>query len=251
MNIFIYDSFLNQKKYDRLLARLETRITDLGLNGKINRLSLMRNINDAVKNELKRGAKTIIAVGNNKTVNQIVNALIGSAVPLGIIPIGEENNDIAEALGIESVDQACDILSARLLARLDLGLANQTYFLSNATIDNQGTVVDMSDDYTIEATKTGLIHALNLANPKIKLPAKIKSSPDDGILELVISAGGNKNIFSKSAPDDQSIFKIKKVVINNPQAQLILDGAISISTPATITVVKQSLNVIVGKGRNF
>jgi len=249
MNIFIYDSFLNQKKYDRLLARLETRITDLGLNGKISRLSLMRNIGDTVKNELKRGAKTIIAVGNNKTINQIINSLAGSSVPLAVIPIGEENNDIAKSLGIESVDQACDILSARLLARLDLGLANQTYFLSNATIENQGTVVDMSDDYTIEAVKTGLIHVLNLANPKIKLPPKVKIAPDDGVLELVISAESNKNLFSKQ--DDQSIFKINKVVINNLKTQLILDGAVAVTMPATITVVKQALNVIVGKGRSF
>ncbi len=34
MHVYVYDSFLNQKKYDRILARLETRITDLGLNGK-------------------------------------------------------------------------------------------------------------------------------------------------------------------------------------------------------------------------
>ncbi|MDO8667982.1 MAG: diacylglycerol kinase family protein [bacterium] len=251
MNIFIYDSFLNQKKYDRLLARIETRITDLGLNGKISRSSLMRNIGETVKNELKRGAKTIIAVGNNKTISQIIGLLVGSSVPLAIIPIGEENNDIARGLGIESVDQACDILSARLLARLDLGLANQNYFLSDATIENQGTVVDMSDNYTIEATKTGLIHVLNLANAKIKLPPKVKILPDDGVLELVISAQSKKNLFSKSARGDQSIFKIKKVIINNPKAQLILDGSISMPTPATITVVKQGLNVIVGKSRNF
>ena len=124
MNIFIYDSFLNQKKYDRLLARVETRITDLGLNGKISRLSPTRNVSETITNELKRGAKTIIAVGNNKTINQIINSLAGSQAPLGIIPIGEDNNDIAKSLGIESIEAACDILSARLLVKIDLGLAN-------------------------------------------------------------------------------------------------------------------------------
>lgn len=249
MNIFIYDSFLNQKKYDRLLARIETRITDLGLNGKISRLSLMRNIREIVNNELKQGAKTIIAVGNNKTINQIINSLVGSPVPLGIIPIGQANNNIAKSLGIESVEAACDILSARLLARLDLGLANQTYFLGNATIANQGTVIDMSKNYTIETTAKGLIHLFNLASPEIKLPSKVKFSPEDGILELVISARGNKKIFSK--PDDQSMFKIKKITINNPGAALILDGSIPLNTPAEITVERQCLNVIVGKNRNF
>ncbi|MCK4553680.1 hypothetical protein KAU19_01815, partial [Candidatus Parcubacteria bacterium] len=64
MHIYIYDSYVNQKKYDKVLARIETRITDLGLNGKISRLGLMKNIPDLVYNELKRGVKTIIAVGN-------------------------------------------------------------------------------------------------------------------------------------------------------------------------------------------
>ncbi|MDD4901003.1 MAG: diacylglycerol kinase family protein [Patescibacteria group bacterium] len=249
MNIFIYDSFLNHKKYDRLLARLETRLTDLGLNGKITRLSLTRNTGDTVKNELKRGATTIIAVGNNKTVNQVANSLYGTAVPLGVIPVGEKNNDIAKSLGIESADNACDILSARLLARLDVGMANHACFLGNASIVNQGTVINMSNDYTIEAETKGLIHIFNLTAVHIKLPPKVRVTPEDGILELAISSQRNQNIFSKK--DDQSIFKIKKVAIDNAKAQLMLDGTVPIALPAEISVLKQSLNVIVGKNRNF
>ncbi len=249
MNVFIYDSFLNQKKYDRLLARLETRITDLGLNGKIARLSLMRNIKEIVDHELKRGAKTIIAVGNNGTVNQIVNSLVGSPVPLGIIPIEETNNDIANSLGINSVDQACDILSARLLARLDLGLANQTYFLGHAVIENQGTKIDLGKNFTVETSEKGLIKVYNLADPERKLLPRVSFSPEDGILELVIKTQGNKKIFSK--PDSQSVFKINKITITNPRACVILDGSLPLATPVKITAARQSLNVIVGKGRNF
>ena len=249
MNIFIYDSFLNHKKYDRLLARMETRITDLGLNGKISRFNLMRNINDTVKNELKRGAKTIVAVGNNKTVNQIINSLAGASVPLGIIPIGEENNDIAKSLGIKSVDDACDVLSARLLFKLDLGLAKQTYFLSNATIENQGTIINMSDNYTVEATERGLIHIFNLASQEIELPPNVRVVPNDGILELAINARSGKKFFSKQ--NDQSVFKIKRITISGTKNQLILDGSIPVSLPAEITVVEQGLNIIVGKNRNF
>lgn len=248
MNVFIYDSFLNQKKYDRLLARLETRITDLGLNGKIFRLSLTRNVQEAITSELRRGIKTIIAVGNNKIINQTVNCLAGGQVPLGIIPIGEDNNDIAKSLGIESMESACNILSARLLIKVDLGLANKTYFLSNASINNQGSVIDMNKNYTIETAEKGLIYIFNLIGEQIKLPPKIKFTPDDGVLELVISTY-NKNFFTRQ--DHQSIFKIKKITIHNLKNQLILDGSISLNTPVEITVVKKHLNIIVGKKRNF
>ena len=249
MNIFIYDSFLNQKKYDRLLARLETRITDLGLNGKISKLSPTRNVRETINNELKRGAKTIIAVGNNKTINQIINSLAGSQVPLGIIPIGENNNDIAKSLGIESIETACDILSARLITKLDLGLANQTYFLSNISINNQGTVIDINKNYTIETMEKGLIYIFNLNGEQIKPLLKVKFIPDDGFLELVINTYGNKKFFARR--DYQSIFKIKKITIYNLKNQLTLDGAIALTAPAEITVVKKHLNIIVGKNRNF
>ncbi|MFH1583238.1 MAG: diacylglycerol kinase family protein [Candidatus Falkowbacteria bacterium] len=249
MNIFIYDSFLNQKKYDRLLARIETRITDLGLNGKIYRLSATRNVQETINNELKRGAKTIIAVGNNKTINQIINSLAGSQVPLGIIPIGEDNNDIAKSLGIESIEEACDILSARLLAKVDLGLANQTYFLSNISINNQGTVIDMNKNYTVENAEKGLIYIFNLIGDQIKLPPNVKFIPDDGLLELVVNTYANKKFFIRQ--DHQSIFKIKKITIHNLKNQLILDGSIPLAAPAEITVAKKCLNVIVGKNRKF
>lgn len=249
MNVFIYDSFLNQKKYARLLEQLETRITDLGLNGKISRLSPTRNIREAINGELKRGATAIIAVGNNKTVNQTINCLAGNQVPLGIIPIGENNNSVAKSLGVESIETACDVLSARLLAKLDLGLANQTYFLSNVSINNQNTIIDMNKNYTIETKEKGLIYVFNLLGKQIKPPAGIKFMPDDGRLELVISSYGQKGFFAKEA--HQSIFKIKKITIHNLKNQLTIDEAVSLAAPAEITVVKKHLTVIVGKNRNF
>jgi len=249
MNIFIYDSFLNQKKYNRLLARLETRITDLGLNGKISRLSPTKNVQETINNELRLGAKTIIAVGNNRIVNQIINSLAGSQVPLGIIPIGEDDNDIAKSLGIESLETACDILSARLLAKLDLGLANQTYFLSNIRINNQGTVIDMNKNYTIEIMGKGLVYIFNLIGEQIKPPLKVKFIPDDGLLELVVNTYDGKNFFSKR--EHQSIFKIKKITIHNLKNHLILDGSIPLAAPVEISIAKRHLNLIVGKNRNF
>lgn len=249
MNIFVYDSFLNQKKYNSLLARVETRITDLGLNGKIFKLNPTKNAQETIISELKHGAKTIIAVGNNKTVNQIINFLAGSQIPFGIIPIGDKNNGIAKSLGIGSTEEACNILSSRLLANIDLGLANKTYFLSNASINNQGTVIDMNKNYTIETEEKGLIYILNLPPEQIKLPPNVKLTPDDGLLELVINTHGNKNFFTKQ--EHQSIFKIKKIAIHNLKNKLILDNSIALATPAEITIVKKHLSVIVGKNRDF
>jgi hypothetical protein len=50
MHIYIYDSFVNQKKYDSTTAKIETRITDLGLNGKIVRLGIIISVEEVINN---------------------------------------------------------------------------------------------------------------------------------------------------------------------------------------------------------
>ena len=131
MHVYVYDDYINKKKHENVLANIETRITDLGLNGKIIRLGVMKNVATAIEGEIKRGAKTIVAVGSDKTVSKIINAMIGAKssdptggnIPLGIIPIDQKDNAIAQSLGIKSPDEACDTLSARRIEKLDVGQA--------------------------------------------------------------------------------------------------------------------------------
>lgn len=254
MHVYIYDSFLNQKKYEKVMARVETRITDLGLNGKINRLGPMKNINDLISTELSRGAKTITAVGNDETVCRAINSMAGSDVALGIIPISKEKNLIAASLGIGNEEDACDILSARRIIKLDLGQANNLYFLANALITNRGTTIEINKNYSIEIMEGGEVGIVNLATegdiPECRLLYKnINSNPQDGILELFIKTKQSKGFLKKLT--GQSVFPFKKLTVINEQHPVILDGAIEIKTPVEISVAKQALNVIVGKDRGF
>lgn len=250
MHVYIYDSFVNQKKYQRALEHVETRITDLGLSGKICRLGVMTKIQDIVANEIRRGAKTIIAVGNDQTINQTINSLVGSEVPLGIIPIGSEYNTVAECLGINSAEEACDILSARRIEKLDLGKANYFYFLTNASITGKGTVVEINQNYSIEILEKGEIRIVNLPpENKINLPTIGKFDPQDGFLELYVKTEEKKNMFKKIV--DQGVFTFEKLTINNNVYPLLIDNATHVDPPVEINIAKRALNVIVGKGRNF
>ncbi len=249
MHVYIYDSFLNQKKYDRILASLETRLTDLGLNGKIARLGLLKNINDIVNYEIKRGARTIIAVGNDQTANQIANVLAETGVPLGIIPIDQDNNQIAKAMGLNSSLEACEALAARLITKIDLGLAGNRYFLSSARITSQGTIIEINQNYSIEIGQSGEVNVFNLMPQEQGRPIKIKSNPQDGKLELMIKTKSGNSLFNKKP--GQSLFSIKNIIIKNHKFPLILDGLIKITCPVEIKVIKQKLNVIVGRKRGF
>ena len=103
MNIYIYDSFVTEKKHLNTIARIETRLTDLGLNGKIVRLGVMNSVFDIIDNEARKGAKTFVAVGNIRLLSLCINALAFlqknnpaySDLPLGFIPVAKKNNEIA------------------------------------------------------------------------------------------------------------------------------------------------------------
>ncbi|MDD5294576.1 MAG: diacylglycerol kinase family protein [Patescibacteria group bacterium] len=252
MHIYIYDDYVNTKKYDNALARIETRITDLGLNGKIIRLGLLENINEA-----KRGAKTIVAVGSDQTVNKIINAIINAEInnqmkvetPLGIIPVGNEGNTIAETLGIGREEEAGDVLSARRLEKLDIAQAGRNFFISQARIASQGTTLEIEKDYSIEILEPGEINVINLSVFS-DLPEEAKPNPRDKTLELYIKTKGGRKFSNLNPSSNQSFFSLKKLTIINQKHPIILDNAVEIPTPAEISV-NRSLNVIVGKERRF
>jgi hypothetical protein len=75
MHLYIYDDFLEKSKYSKTINKIETWITDLGLNGKIIRLNNLNNVEGAIWGEIKRGARTLVVVGNDSTFNKILKTL--------------------------------------------------------------------------------------------------------------------------------------------------------------------------------
>lgn len=247
MNIYIYDDYLNKSKYSRVLNRVEIRLTDLGLNGKIIRLGAIKNIRDVIQNEIKNGAKTIVAVGNNQTVNKIIGSVIDNElygffqknILFSIIPIGDDNS-IADSLGIKKEEEACNILLARRVKKIDIGLVNNYYFLNKATIVSQESVIEINGEYTIEPQEKGTISVFNL-----------KSSANDDKNIKVNPIDGKLDIYIKNKGKDLSFLSVDRLKITNPSHPLILDDIIEIKTPADIHVIAGKLNVVVGKDRSF
>ena len=82
---------------------------------------------------VRDGATAVVAVGGDGTVNEVVNGLVGSRVPLGVIPIGTAN-DFARQVGIPMhADQAMDIILRQPARAMDLGEVNGRAFLNVST----------------------------------------------------------------------------------------------------------------------
>ena len=244
MHVYIYDEYLNKAKYNRAINRLEIRLTDLGLNGKIIRLGGIKNIKGTIQNEIKLGAKTIIAVGNNQTVNKIIGSIIDTEIYgdfqkktlLGLVPVGDDNS-IASSFGIKTIEDACNILLARRVEKIDLGLVGNYYFLNQASIQSSGTTLEI-DDYTLNIEEKGEVRIINLLSDSKE---KIKSNPHDGKLDILI----------RTRKRDQSLITVKKLKVSNPDKKLIVDGVFEVTTPTEIGIMKDKVNVIVGKDRLF
>jgi diacylglycerol kinase family enzyme len=244
MHVYIYDDFLNKGKYQKIINRLEIRLTDLGLNGKIIRLAGIKNVKGAIQNEIKLGAKTIIAVGNNQTVNKIIGAIIDTTAYgdfqkktlLGIVPIGGDNS-IAASLGLKNMEEACQVLLARRLEKIDLGLVNQHYFLNQIAIQSLGTILEI-DDYSLEIGAKGEVRIINLLSDP---DAKIKSNPHDGRLDIYI----------RTRKKDETHLTARKLRISNPENKIVIDGVVEIETPAEVSIRRDQVNLIVGKNRVF
>ncbi|MFA5134803.1 MAG: diacylglycerol kinase family protein [Patescibacteria group bacterium] len=252
MYCYVYDTFLSAKKYESELHQIESRLMDLGISGRIERLTILKSFKEIIEEAVKKGAQTIVAVGNDETISKIISFLPHHDITLGIIPVGPDNT-IADMLGIPSGITACSVLSARITQRIDLGKANDAYFISTLKVPAQPEMIMDCGGYHISSlSEKNDISICNFSSEK----GVSSSSPQDGLLEAIISAPTSRGGFFKKNRRSfnlESVFPFKKLKIkcSTDCLPIVADGQITIKTPVTVQVVPKKLKVIVGKQRMF
>lgn len=255
MYYYIYDTFLNDKKYSITLQRIESRLMSLGINGRAERMTLLKSMREIISDAVKKGATTIVAVGNDETVSKIVNFLPNISVTLGIIPMGE-HNDIAASLGIPTGESACETLSSRIIEHIDVGKANDCYFISSLSVPAQGEVVFDWGSYQVKPLSAqNNITICNFHSDKNEsgtMPTHT-CNPHDGVLEAIFAEPQERSwwAFSKKHYSSASVFPFTKIKIkcSSECLPIVADGQTTIKTPVTVEVVPKKLKVIVGKNR--
>jgi diacylglycerol kinase (ATP) len=88
----------------------------------------------AVRTALADGCRPIVAAGGDGTAYLVADALLGTGVPLGILPLGSAMN-FARSLGIpRDLDAAAAILAAGVERTLDIGEAGGRRFYEATSI---------------------------------------------------------------------------------------------------------------------
>jgi diacylglycerol kinase family enzyme len=254
MYSYIYDIFTAQKKYERQLLKIEGMLTDLGIAGKSYKLNVLKNLEDIIDEILSNDIKNIIVVGNDQSISKVASLVVGKDIALGLIPFGEPNL-LAEVMGIKSASQACQIISARKIVKLDMGRINGQCFLLAVESSDRNIIFDFKD-YNINP----LVNNKAVGIYNINIDARdFKSNPKDGIMEAVFvpeQRGWLKKIISKGKHEKEqviSVFPFKKLTIQHKKKPIAIsiDRQKVLKTPLEVEVLPKKLKMIVGKERIF
>lgn len=279
-------------KINKIQDKLKDRLKELGIAGEFAKSTGPGDIARLTKMAIARNYKTIVAVGGDGTINEIINAASDSDsnVALGIIPLGS-SNELANMLGITDWQTACNILAARKVEEVDLGLINDKLFVTAASIGFDNIVYDLK-----KSRKTGSVgnfafmtklsaaarafkpvhlelnfdekysvetdcFNFSLSNGAFLTYLPQKSKPQDNMLDAVLISHlsfsdtlkyGQGTLDLTKKLGQVSVFHTKKIRITSKEPVMVsADGKMVAETPVTIEVSDRKLRVIVSKKRHF
>ncbi len=83
----------------------------------------------AAKVAAEEGFDTVVAMGGDGTLNEVINGLAGSSMHLGVIPLGTVNVFALETDIPTDPLKACDVILNGIPRKVSLGKVNDSYFL--------------------------------------------------------------------------------------------------------------------------
>jgi len=250
MYYYLFDTVTGDRKYESQINRIEFRLIELGLNGRMDKLTILKNMRELIEGAIKRGAETVVIVGDDEAITKAVSIVAAYDVTLGIIPIGPHQR-ISQALGIPEGETACDVISKRVVKTIDLGKANDQYFLFSLDIPAHDVTVECDGHYRLSVL--GMPKPFSICNFRPELRSRA-GNPQDGVLEAVIDEGSHSGgWFRRGSASVGTVLPLKRARVQCPteSVPLTLDGHTIVKTPATVEVAPKKLRVIVGRDRQF
>lgn len=245
MYCYLYDTFTQDGKNERELTAIEHRITDLGLQGKIIRLALFRDPVEAIRREVSAGAKTVVIVGNDHTVAQVLNVACETKVVLALLPIGA-HNVLARIFGVPLGVEACDVLSQRIIETLDVGVVNGKRFISGVRMERGQPRVRSPKGYSVLAAREAPLEVRNLCVTP-PLSAEELSDPTDGCLDVIIRTTTRKGFRRQ---EHRSCVPLDRVTIEyDAPVTALVDGEPLEAQTFEVSVQPKALKVVVGRER--
>jgi YegS/Rv2252/BmrU family lipid kinase len=174
---------------------------------------------------IKLGAKKIIAIGGDGTINKVASALIKSDIPLGIVPMGS-GNGLARHLRIpmDPTDALNKALNGHKI-KIDACTIDDNLFFCTAGIGFDATVAETFDN----RKKRGIINyiiAVIISLFKYEpIEIELESGKKEKIFLMTFANAnqyGNNAFISPQSNIQDAQFEIIKIKNNNPIKLLMI-----------------------------
>lgn len=256
MYFYFYDAMAQDKKYMGVVSTCESKLIDLGINGRNERLTLFKNARELIEDAITMGAKTVIGVGDDSTFATLVNVAAPYDVTIGFLPLMEDTR-FGALLGMKAGEEGCITLSRRLTETVDLGKINDVVFLGAAEITTniEHVRIQCDDVYSIQSlSNDNRIRILNLGDVLHDDPEH-QHNVYDGRLELVVTPATEGGLLRRNRDDtaNESIFPCStiRITCENTTASIRADGVTTVNTPCDVRAISKGATIIVGRERTL
>ncbi len=141
------------------------------------------------KQAVKDGYEMVIAMGGDGTLEAVLRGLVGRKTPMGIIPIGTQNN-VAKSLGIPTnLGEACALIAEKHIRKLDVGRVKvkngKKLFFFELQEPEPDVFLTLDDESKIEV-KTMLVVVSNAPMFGANFLVAPDASLNDGLLDVSV-----------------------------------------------------------------
>lgn len=127
----IYNPTSGREQVKRNIPYILNRLEEVGYEASAHATTAVGDAVSEAQRGVKRGFDLVVAAGGDGTIHEVINGLsIEENRPrFGIIPMGT-TNDLARAIGVpRSIEGACDAACGNITIPVDIGRANERYFV--------------------------------------------------------------------------------------------------------------------------
>lgn len=172
---YIVNPNAGNRAIDSIQDKLKERLHKLDIDGEFFKTLEKGDAGNIALSGLKQGAKTIVVIGGDKTLNEVISAVHSSnspRTPIGVIPTGN-SNQLAGMLGISDWQQAVELLAVRRLHQFRLIHINDHHFIHQAEFIPQSDeewefLAEINGQYRIRGTGDSVtVHNLRRLHPHL------------------------------------------------------------------------------------
>lgn len=234
---FVYDEALSERRFEREVAALETRLTTLGVTGRTIKLAMFRSAKETIESMVRHGVTTVVIVGDDHTLDKVMWFLPETNVVLGYIPLMGPSK-IAEPLGIPQGLDACEVLAARLVETVDVGICEGRYFLGEAAVSKTIATIAIEGRFSLTPTGGGSITVRNLYG-----------DAKDGVLEVIVRPTPGGSRFRKRQAQETRLFMREGEILSADPIDLAVDAHLLNGFRFRFGIAPKKLKVIAGRTR--